>query len=89
MILGEIGVLENNRILIMRNNKIFTGQPTHTQRGFYPTQRGFWLISRAPSGFKLGLETDEKVSHTTHKQAHTRGSTKGLNKGQDLNQRLS
>ena len=66
-----------------------TGQPTHTQRGFYPTQRGFWLISRAPSGFKLGLESEEKVSQTTHKQAHTRGSSRGLNQGQDHNQRLS
>ena len=41
------------------------------------TQRGFWLILRAPSGFKLGLESEEKVSQTTHQK----GTHEGLHKG--------
>ena len=58
--------MENNKILDMRNNKILTRQPKHTPRGAFTQPRGaFDSFQRTPSGFKLGLEHEEKVSQTT------------------------
>ena len=79
----EVGFLKIIKYLDMRNNKILTRQPTHTPRGAFDSFQGLQVASN------LGLNLRKKVSQTPQQKALMRGSTRGLNKGQDLNQRLS
>ena len=70
----ELGFQENIKILVIRNNKIMTGQPTHTPRGAFDSFQGLQVAS------KLDLNLSKR-SPRHHTNKHTRGAPQGPKPG--------
>lgn len=70
----EIGFQENIKILVIRNNKIMTGQPTHTPRGAFTQPRGaFDSFQGLQVASNLGLNLRKRSSRHQNKK-HSRGA---------------